>query len=148
MKLNCRDELNGSIGGGWGREKVGFGEAAIRTSECRGVKREGLVGGTEKEKAYCCASWAVRWAKAFRDYNRLPTGQSEEHVVRKREAFHHPQLNHHSDPLFAFASLPVLGSACSETTCWGESAAADWRDADRCWQKGEEQNWGAWLRGG
>lgn len=50
-------------------------------------------------------------------------------------AFHLPQLDRRSDPSYVCASLPVLGSACSETSCWGETAtaaAADWRDVDRC----------------
>ena len=48
-----------------------------------GGKREGLVEERVKEKEYCSARWTVRWAVAFRDYNRLVTGQSGGLVVRK-----------------------------------------------------------------
>ena len=96
--------------------------------------REGLAEGRVKEKEDCSARWAVRWAKAFRDYNRLVTGQSGGHVVRNWEALLHlPQLDRSSDPSSVCASLPVPGSACSETSCWGEKTAADWTDADWCW---------------
>lgn len=56
-------------------------------------------------------------------------------VNRGGWGFHLPQLDRRSDPSYVCASLPVLGSACSETSCWGETAtaaAADWRDVDRC----------------
>lgn len=63
-------------------ELEGWIECMCRMRGRKEGERARLVGwwdyveGRVKEREYCSARWAVRWDKAFRDYNRLVTGQS------------------------------------------------------------------------